>query len=521
MAGTNRSGRRGSDSGSVGRASVGSAPVSGSAAGASRPRKKKRSTIPRWARVCTILGAVLMVVSGGLLVTSEALLARYEGAVAQEDLFGDGQVDQPADIEGPLNILLVGIDPRDSESLPLADSIMILHVPATHDRAYLFSLPRDLVVEIPAFKPADFNGGTGKLNAAMMYGSRVAGGGKPDRARGFELLSKTITRYTGIARFDAGAIVNFNGFKKIVDAMGGVTMYIDQDVESEHLQPNGDPRPNNGSGSAHPYSGPQAEYKKGTRHLKGWQALDYVRQRYGLPKGDYDRQRHQQQFVRAMAKQALSAGVVTNPIKLDKVLRAAGQAVVFNGRGRKITDFGWALRNLREDSIMMVKLRGRRRRHRARLPGRGAQRRARGRSSTPSAPARSTSSWSPTPSWSTGRSRTRLRRRGAACLHSGQPHHRKEFALAKPLQVELVAVEEKIWSGEAEMVVARTTEGELGVLPGHAPLLGQLAEPGEVRIKVAGGEQLTYEVTGGFVSVTGEGVTILAEEATPADASSR
>ena len=93
--------------------------------------------------------------------------------------------------------------------------------------------------------------------------------------------------------------------------------------------------------------------------------------------------------------------------------------------------------------------------------------------------------------------------------------------MAKPLQVELVAVEEKIWSGEAEMVVARTTEGELGVLPGHAPLLGQLAEPGEVRIKIAGGEQLTYDVTGGFVSVTGEGVTILAEEATPAAASAR
>jgi F-type H+-transporting ATPase subunit epsilon len=93
--------------------------------------------------------------------------------------------------------------------------------------------------------------------------------------------------------------------------------------------------------------------------------------------------------------------------------------------------------------------------------------------------------------------------------------------LAKPLQVELVAVEEKIWSGEAEMVVARTTEGELGVLPGHAPLLGQLAEPGEVRIKIAGGEQLTYNVTGGFVSVTGEGVTILAEEASTADASAR
>jgi len=58
--------------------------------------------------------------------------------------------------------------------------------------------------------------------------------------------------------------------------------------------------------------------------------------------------------------------------------------------------------------------------------------------------------------------------------------------VANLLHVEVVAVEEKIWSGEAEMLVARTTEGELGVLPGHAPLLGQLAEPGQVRIKLAG-----------------------------------
>ena len=90
--------------------------------------------------------------------------------------------------------------------------------------------------------------------------------------------------------------------------------------------------------------------------------------------------------------------------------------------------------------------------------------------------------------------------------------------MANQLHVELVAVEEKVWSGEAEMVVARTTEGELGVLPGHAPLLGQLAEPGQVRIKVGGGEQLIYDVAGGFVSVTADGVTVLAESATPAAA---
>ena len=88
--------------------------------------------------------------------------------------------------------------------------------------------------------------------------------------------------------------------------------------------------------------------------------------------------------------------------------------------------------------------------------------------------------------------------------------------MAIPFHVDLVSVEAKVWSGEVEMLVARTTEGELGVLPGHAPLLGQLAEPSQVRIKQAGGEQLAYDVAGGFLSVTGEGVTVLAESATPA-----
>jgi F-type H+-transporting ATPase subunit epsilon len=82
------------------------------------------------------------------------------------------------------------------------------------------------------------------------------------------------------------------------------------------------------------------------------------------------------------------------------------------------------------------------------------------------------------------------------------------------LHVELVSVEREVWSGEASMVVARTTEGEIGVLPGHAPLLGELAEGHEVRIQQEGGSELAVTVGGGFLSVTDEGVTILAETAT-------
>jgi F-type H+-transporting ATPase subunit epsilon len=81
------------------------------------------------------------------------------------------------------------------------------------------------------------------------------------------------------------------------------------------------------------------------------------------------------------------------------------------------------------------------------------------------------------------------------------------------LQVELVAVERKIWSGEATMVIARTTEGELGVLPGHAPLLGQLAEGGVVTIRTDAGEDVVVAAHGGFLSVTERGVSILAETA--------
>jgi F-type H+-transporting ATPase subunit epsilon len=81
------------------------------------------------------------------------------------------------------------------------------------------------------------------------------------------------------------------------------------------------------------------------------------------------------------------------------------------------------------------------------------------------------------------------------------------------LQVELVAVEKTIWSGEARMVIARTTEGELGVLPGHAPLLGQLAEGGVVTIRTDSGDDLVVAAHGGFLSVTDRGVSILAETA--------
>jgi len=93
---------------------------------------------------------------------------------------------------------------------------------------------------------------------------------------------------------------------------------------------------------------------------------------------------------------------------------------------------------------------------------------------------------------------------------------RGDSTVANSFYVELVSVEAMVWSGEADFLVARTTEGEMGVLAGHAPLLGQLKEPSRVRIKT-GDDELAYDIAGGFISVTNDGVTVLAESAQPAE----
>lgn len=85
------------------------------------------------------------------------------------------------------------------------------------------------------------------------------------------------------------------------------------------------------------------------------------------------------------------------------------------------------------------------------------------------------------------------------------------------MNVELVAVERRIWSGEANFVLARTTVGEIGVLPGHEPTLAQLEDTAVVRVDGTDGTPTTLAVHGGFLSITPENVTVLAEYAELAD----
>lgn len=80
------------------------------------------------------------------------------------------------------------------------------------------------------------------------------------------------------------------------------------------------------------------------------------------------------------------------------------------------------------------------------------------------------------------------------------------------LNVSVVSADQEVWSGEAAMVVAKTVEGEIGILPGHEPMLAILAG-GEVRVTLSGGEKITASVEDGFLSVQSDSVQVVASRA--------
>lgn len=333
------------------------------------PRKRRS---PLWAKLLVATGAVLLLTSGTALAGANFAMRELDSAIDQQSLFGDQdeEADYGGDITGPVTMLLTGLDTRPSRphEPPLADSIILVHVPASLDRAYLISIPRDTIVDIPAFEATHYYGGRGRINSAMSYGSQQQMGEElPNVPRGFDLLSRTIAQLTGVDRFDAGAVINFVGFTDIVDALGGISVTLEGRIVSEHRQPDGKHRPLNPGGNG--YYGPQMVYEPGmhpcgpatadgsfTCELNGWQALDVSRQRYGVEGSDYGRQRNQQLVLRAMLDKAFSRDIVTNPMALRDVLGAAEGALTFDGRGNDPIDFAFALRNIRPSNLVMVRL---------------------------------------------------------------------------------------------------------------------------------------------------------------------
>ncbi len=310
---------------------------------------------PLWARLTVVLGALLMMASGAGIVGSKMLISSATGAVTQEDLLGGTKksaAEGGTSLEGSIDLLLMGVDARKRWAVDdlHADTIIVLHIPASHDQAFLVSIPRDTEVQVPPFAKSRYPGGTAKATEAFYHGAQNGGGWKG----GAQLMAQTLKNATGIS-FDGAAIIDFNGFRGVINALDGVRMCVDQRVKSQHMVfVDGEPMY---LGEARKTGKPMKTiwHEVGCKNMEGWEALDFARQRYGLTNGDYDRQRHQQQLIKAMAKKASGSGVLTNPVKVNGVIKAAGKAFVLDTGGASVADFMFTLKGVAANDMVLLR----------------------------------------------------------------------------------------------------------------------------------------------------------------------
>jgi LCP family protein required for cell wall assembly len=233
-------------------------------------------------------------------------LGQVSGQISRIDVFGK-LADRPEKTSRALNYLVVGSDSREGLSKEeiralrvgstavaaggRSDTMFLIHISKSRDAAFIVSLPRDTLVQVPAHKSQD---GTtdiperpGKLNAAFAFG-------------GAPLLIQTIETKTNL-KIDHYVEVNFAGFTRVVDALGGIEVCssVAIDDPKSHLV-----------------------LSAGTHTLDGIEALKYVRTRDYDGRGDIGRMERQQKFVSSVLRKATSSGVLLNPIKLANFYNA-------------------------------------------------------------------------------------------------------------------------------------------------------------------------------------------------------
>ena len=293
--------------------------------GPGRSYRGKRK--PRWGRIALLVGIGVLVIGLVAAITAYGYANHLDKGLKRTDAFSQITGGRPAKtVDGALNVLIVGSDSRDPSSSDStanawrADTLMLMHIPADHKTAQLISIPRDLWVVIPSSDSAACSSGSrNKINASFAFG------GLPRAVHTVECLTDV--------HIDNVAAVDFGGFKEVTDALGGVDLKVDQTITSIHK--------------------PHRVFKKGTMHMNGEQALDWIRQRKQFAQGDFARMRHQQEFLVALMDKAASSGTLTNPAKLNNFLKAVTAAVTVDN-SFSLPDMALQFRSLRSDNLTFI-----------------------------------------------------------------------------------------------------------------------------------------------------------------------
>lgn len=259
------------------------------------PRPKKKRV---WLVFLLAIISIIVVFS----IKTGFVLDQIQISGAQYQNFQDFK---PYKDDDRINILLLGIrgaDDIENGGL-LSDSIILLSIKKSAKKMALVSLPRDIYVKIPE------DGFQGKINTAYVIGEEKEwdGGGLK--------FSKRVAAYVSGVYIDDSISVNFDAFKELIDAVGGITVYLDKPfVEDKQWWCD-----ENGINCG-VFSLPA-----GRNNLNGEKALFYVRSRFSS--SDFDRARRQQEALFALKDKIFSLNILANPIKLFEILNMAGKNV--------------------------------------------------------------------------------------------------------------------------------------------------------------------------------------------------
>jgi LCP family protein required for cell wall assembly len=279
----------------------------------------------RWRRVAVIVAGLCVVVIGTVAVVGSVLFGQIHrvnirfaapqvppagGSAAAASATSPTVAPTPTSAPGSENFLLMGSDSRDfagGQAYNVApggaafvtgqrsDVVMLVHIPAGAAKATVVSFPRDSWVQLPAYTDAKNVAHAAvyaKLNAAFSIG-------------GAPLLVATAEQLTGL-HVDHFASVNFPGFQGMVNALGGIDVCV---ATSRHDTNSGD------------------FLTVGQHHINGVQALALVRDRESFPNQDLGRIKDQEYFLSVMLRKVLSAGTLTNPLKLTEFLNVATKSL--------------------------------------------------------------------------------------------------------------------------------------------------------------------------------------------------
>ncbi|KXK62725.1 transcriptional regulator [Micromonospora rosaria] len=288
-------------------------PVEPAPGGTKRPRRRGR-------RILLVCLLVFSLIGGGGLLAAGLYYRSVESDIERVDAFdGVPEAGRPQVVAtDAMNLLILGSDSRDPEgtSGSRTDTIILAHLPKGRSSAQLISIPRDTWVAVPRSADGRNGGRDAKINAAYAWG-------------GVPLMVQTVEKFTDV-RVDHVMMIDFAGFKDIVDALGGIEVTAEKTFTSIHP--------------------PFRTFQKGKQQLDGEAALDYARQRKQFADGDFARIRHQQQVIKAILDKAASGGILSSPTRLNSFVKATSNSVSVD-EGMSLLGMASDLRGLRGSNL--------------------------------------------------------------------------------------------------------------------------------------------------------------------------